>query len=299
AREHADRPVAAAPLQLLRRRADHRVSDRLRQADEPLGGRRRDHVPSVADLPARPRWPAARVRRHHEVPERSSLARPHPVLRVLPRWQRRGAGGQPSDGMDGTDRMAHEVGVHPRSEGSAAEGLRRGRDEDDQGTLNSEGGFRPPSEPLPRSRLRGRSPRSKRTVERVALTHRMPRRFARSSTLFVSWVSSGTLPSGVIRSTTSGRSCERPRDVSSWLRPARREISSIPSFPKICVIASGGICWFAPRPTHELACSPKPARWSCSSKLPRPPPPPVLPPAPPPSICPSTPPSPPPPPLGA
>src|SRR5262249_61265544 len=75
----------------------------------------------------------------------------------------------------------------------------------------------------------------------LRVIYRMPRRLARSSTLFVSWVSSGTLPSGVIRSTTSGSSCERPRDASAWLMPARREISSIPSFPKICVIASGGI----------------------------------------------------------
>src|SRR5262245_45833399 len=123
--------------------------------------------------------------------------------------------------MDGPHRLHHEVDVRPRSEGGAAEGLRRGGDEDDQGALNSEGGFRP----LPNAGGR----------------YRIPSRLARSSTLFVSAVSSGTLPSGVIRSTTSGSSCERPRDASAWLMPARREISSIPSFPKICVIASGGI----------------------------------------------------------
>ena len=49
---------------------------------------------------ARRAWPAARLRRHGEVPDRSPLARSHPLLRILPRRQRRRAGRQPSDRLD-------------------------------------------------------------------------------------------------------------------------------------------------------------------------------------------------------
>ena len=51
-------------------------------------------------LPARRTRPAARLRRHGEVPVRSPLARPHPLLRVLPRRQRRRARRQPPDRLD-------------------------------------------------------------------------------------------------------------------------------------------------------------------------------------------------------
>ena len=44
--------------------------------------------------------PAAGLRRHREVPGRSALARSDPVLRVLPRRQRRRARRQPPDGVD-------------------------------------------------------------------------------------------------------------------------------------------------------------------------------------------------------
>ena len=45
-------------------------------------------------------WPPARERRREEVPGRSALARLHPVLRILPRRQRRGTGRQPPDRLD-------------------------------------------------------------------------------------------------------------------------------------------------------------------------------------------------------
>ena len=51
-------------------------------------------------LPARRARPATRLRRHGEVPIRSPLARPHPLLRILPRRQRRRARRQPSDRLD-------------------------------------------------------------------------------------------------------------------------------------------------------------------------------------------------------
>ena len=44
--------------------------------------------------------PAAGLWRHGEVPVRPALARPPPVLRILPRRQRRGAGRQPPDRLD-------------------------------------------------------------------------------------------------------------------------------------------------------------------------------------------------------
>ena len=45
-------------------------------------------------------WAAAGLRRDEEVPGRSALARPDPVLRILPRRQRSGIGGQPPDRVD-------------------------------------------------------------------------------------------------------------------------------------------------------------------------------------------------------
>ena len=63
------------------------------------------------DLPARRRRAATGLRRRHEVPGRSALARPAPVLRVLPRRQRRRARREPPDGLDGRHRRA----MHPCS----------------------------------------------------------------------------------------------------------------------------------------------------------------------------------------
>ena len=49
---------------------------------------------------ARRARPAARLWRHREIPERSPLAGSHPLLRILPRRQRRRVGRQPSDRLD-------------------------------------------------------------------------------------------------------------------------------------------------------------------------------------------------------
>ena len=57
-------------------------------------------------LPARRGRAAAGVRRHGEVPGRSALARLPPVLRVLPRRQRRGPRREPPDGLDRARRAA-------------------------------------------------------------------------------------------------------------------------------------------------------------------------------------------------
>ena len=60
--------------------------------------------------------PPPGLRRDAEVPGGSALAGPHPVLRVLPRRQRRGPGRQPPDGLDradsGADAPFHDD--HPR-----------------------------------------------------------------------------------------------------------------------------------------------------------------------------------------
>ena len=75
-------------LPLLRRRAHGRVPDRLGRADDAVRGRPRADPPADVDVPARRGRPATRVRRHREVPGRPPLARPDPLLRVLPRRQR-------------------------------------------------------------------------------------------------------------------------------------------------------------------------------------------------------------------
>ena len=50
---------------------------------------------------SRPGRPPPHLRRDGEIPDRSALERPHPVLRILPRRQRRGARRITSDRMDG------------------------------------------------------------------------------------------------------------------------------------------------------------------------------------------------------
>ena len=60
----------------------------------------------AAHVPARRQRPAAGLRRHGEVPGRSALARPDPLLRVLPRRQRRRTRGQPPDRVDRPRRAA-------------------------------------------------------------------------------------------------------------------------------------------------------------------------------------------------
>ena len=58
-------------------------------------------------FPARRARPATRLRRHGEVPVRPALARPHPVLRVLPRRQRRRARREPPDRLDRARGQVH------------------------------------------------------------------------------------------------------------------------------------------------------------------------------------------------
>ena len=75
-----------------------------------------DHVParwpaSIADRLIRiftrdAAGPAAGLRRHAQVPGRPALARPDPVLRILPRRQRRRPGRVAPDGLDGAGRLA-------------------------------------------------------------------------------------------------------------------------------------------------------------------------------------------------
>ena len=112
-------------LPLLRRQLQDRVSHRLGQIDEPVRGGPRDRQPAGADLPAGQVRPAAGVRRYGEIPDRSLMEGLHPLLRVLPRRQRRGPGSQPPDRMDWrggeTDRA-----LRP-SRSAAASGCWKGR----------------------------------------------------------------------------------------------------------------------------------------------------------------------------
>ena len=61
----------------------------------------------ASDVPARCRWTTAGLRTDGQVPGRSSLARPDPVLRVLPRRQWRRTRGKPPDGVDRSGRPPH------------------------------------------------------------------------------------------------------------------------------------------------------------------------------------------------
>ena len=81
-----------------------RMSDRFGAAHDAVRGGAGDRPPADGHVPARCQWAAAGLRRDGQVPGRSALARPDPVLRVLPRRQRRGARRQPPDGMDRSGR---------------------------------------------------------------------------------------------------------------------------------------------------------------------------------------------------
>ena len=109
--------------------------------DEPVRRRQGDFRSSDADLPARWQRAPAGVRRHREVPDRSPLARPDPLLRVLPRRQRGGARREPPDRMDRRGGEAHSAVRSARCEDAA-----RGR----QG-----GGFRVASKDIGQRRSRG------------------------------------------------------------------------------------------------------------------------------------------------
>ena len=104
--QRPDRPGPPEPLRLLRRRLQGRVPDRLREPDDPLRGREGDLPAPLEHLPARRERPPAGLRRLGEVPGRPALARPHPLLRVLPRRHRGRPRGQPPDGLDGPHRAS-------------------------------------------------------------------------------------------------------------------------------------------------------------------------------------------------
>ncbi len=102
-------PGAAELLPVLRRQLQNRMSHRLRPVDEPLRCEQGDRRPAHRDFHARRAGPAAGVRRRREVPDRPQLARLHPLLRVLPRRQRRGVGRQSPDRLDRTRGQAHRA----------------------------------------------------------------------------------------------------------------------------------------------------------------------------------------------
>src|SRR5262249_53091750 len=82
---------------LLWRHTESPVPGRLGPDDGSLVGRRRSLAAPHPHLPARRGWAPARVWRDRAVPVRSALARPDPLLRVLPRRRWRRHRRQPSD----------------------------------------------------------------------------------------------------------------------------------------------------------------------------------------------------------
>src|SRR5262249_48631276 len=94
-----DRVAPEVPL-LLRGRAQGGVSVPLGETDDAVGRRRRALPAAHPSLPARARRAAAGLRRDGDLPGGSPLARPHPLLRVLPGGQRRRDRCQPPDGLD-------------------------------------------------------------------------------------------------------------------------------------------------------------------------------------------------------
>ena len=94
------------PLRFLRGRLQGRVPDRLREPDDALRGREGDLEAPREPLPARRERPPSGPRRCCEVPGGPALARPHPLLRVLPRRQRVRHRRQPSDRLDRARRAA-------------------------------------------------------------------------------------------------------------------------------------------------------------------------------------------------
>src|ERR1039457_5258503 len=83
-----------------------RVPDSLGREVDAVGRRQRALAPPHPHLPARRERPAARLRRRRDVPDRSSLARLHPFLRVLPRRHRRRDRREPPDRLDRAGREA-------------------------------------------------------------------------------------------------------------------------------------------------------------------------------------------------
>src|SRR5438094_495848 len=101
-----DRVSAEVPP-FLRRRSQGRVPERLAPAAQSVGRRGRAVARPHPPLPARPRRPASRARRRRHVPDRPELARPPPLLRILPRRRRRRHRRQSPDGLDRPRRQAH------------------------------------------------------------------------------------------------------------------------------------------------------------------------------------------------
>ena len=96
----ARRGAAEVPS-LLRRQLHRRVPDRIGPMADAGAGRRGSVAAAVAHLPATTsegRRPVFGARR--DLSERSALARPHPVPRVLPRRHRRRRRRQPPDRLD-------------------------------------------------------------------------------------------------------------------------------------------------------------------------------------------------------
>ena len=122
----ADRPGAGEPVRLLRRRVHGRMPDRLGAPHDSVRSGAGDRAPADQHFPARRQRPAAGLRRNGPVPGRSALARPHPVLRVLPRRQRRRPRRQSPDGMDLPDRPPAGP-VRPGRRQSPARGRARQR----------------------------------------------------------------------------------------------------------------------------------------------------------------------------
>lgn len=93
-------PRPAEPARLPRPGLHRGVPDRLRAADEPVRGRPRDLRPAHLDLPGRGGRPPPGARRPAQVRQGPALEGPDPLLRVLPRRQRRGPRRLPPDRLD-------------------------------------------------------------------------------------------------------------------------------------------------------------------------------------------------------
>ncbi len=102
--QRADRPRAAEPVPVLRRRLQGPVPHGFGPVHDAVRSRAGDCSGGWRHVPARRQRTTARLRRLGQVPERPALARPDSVLRVLPRRQRRGPRGQPPDRLDGSRR---------------------------------------------------------------------------------------------------------------------------------------------------------------------------------------------------
>src|SRR5262249_24919728 len=98
--QHHAGPGAAPALRLLRRRIPRRVPDRIGSPIDAQRDRRRPLAPPDLDLLAGRKRPPARLRRSRGLPDRPPLARPPPLLRVLPRRRRRRHRRQPPDRLD-------------------------------------------------------------------------------------------------------------------------------------------------------------------------------------------------------